>query len=236
MGDSKAKDRAAAAAEAVDRARAMGAQLALFDPPKPPEGFDQDDAQDDAPRGPGRPKGARNKASSALRDVLIARGYRDPASVLAQMAGLGSTEHPDLVAIARARIITDAGDAEALAEEAKAMMEAAPTEKERKRAWALWADAVATQISLAHSLPGLVVQLLKEQRQAADSLMPYVFGKITPDAKVDVAQMVVQIAQPGSAPPPPGSARQRIGPPPMPQAKTSENQQLSDDGPEGSDE
>lgn len=196
MSDNAAKALADQAATAVERARESGASLDLFGQPDPGA-----PVQDGSAKGKtGRPPGAKNKASTALRDLLAARGYADPASRLAHMAGLNTRDDPRLVAV---------GFAEAI-------LEAAGATKEQRR----------------KRMPDLVVQLLREMRQAQDALMPYVFGKITPDLRAEAQNMVVQImatnagAQAGA----PG-----FGPPPMPEPETVENQQLSDPVPPGSD-
>lgn len=44
-------------------------------------------------RGPGRPAGASNKLRAKIRELMAARGYRDPAEQLAMLAGL---DRPDL--------------------------------------------------------------------------------------------------------------------------------------------
>ena len=65
---------------------AEGEQLGLFGPEGKPV---------ERRAGPGRPAGAGNKLKGKLRDLMAARGYRDPAEQLAMIAGLDQRElHP----------------------------------------------------------------------------------------------------------------------------------------------
>lgn len=61
----------------------------------------------------------------------------------------------------------------------------------------------------------LVVRLMAEARHAAEALLPYRHGKITPDVADNRVQTIIQIAGPGSAPGVVAGAG-RVGPPPMP--------------------
>ena len=56
----------------------------------------------EARKGPGRPAGAGNKLKAKLRDLMSARGYRDPAEQLAMLAGL---DRPDLHPLGYAALI-----------------------------------------------------------------------------------------------------------------------------------
>ena len=47
-------------------------------------------------RGPGRPAGASNKLRGKIRELMAARGYRDPAEQLAMLAGLDRPDLPPL--------------------------------------------------------------------------------------------------------------------------------------------
>lgn len=71
------------AAERLDAAREVGAQLVLLPAEASPA-----DPSEIAPRGPGRPAGSRNKRTSKLRQMLAARGYRMPEDLVAETAGL----------------------------------------------------------------------------------------------------------------------------------------------------
>jgi hypothetical protein len=170
-----------AAAAALDEAREVGRQLDLFaSRPAPVE-----DAGE-APRGPGRPKGSRNRVKVGLAEMLAHQGYRAPAEVLAHLAGLHVREDPFLVAIGRAQALLTAAGGEA---EGPMLVDTA-------------------------------LRILREQRQAADALAPYVHPKVSPDG-APAAPMVVQIAaglgvQVG--------ASARVGPPPLPVGESERDQ------------
>lgn len=61
----------------------------------------------------------------------------------------------------------------------------------------------------------LVLRIVAEMRLAADALLPYRHGRITPEVGEQAVQTIIQIAAPGSAP---GAVTVtgRMGPPPMP--------------------
>ncbi len=73
----------AAAAERIERAAQMQAQLSFL-----PTAAPAPEAEIDEPRGPGRPKGSKNRSSSELRRYLAAQGYRMPEQQLAQLGML----------------------------------------------------------------------------------------------------------------------------------------------------
>ena len=84
-------------AERGSRIADEGEQLGLFGEegaPIPPE----------RRAGPGRPAGSGNKLKGKLRDLLAARGYRDPAEQLAMLAGL---DRPDLHPLAHAALLAE---------------------------------------------------------------------------------------------------------------------------------
>lgn len=221
-----------AATTAVDRARASGGQLALFDRPEP--GAPVID-QPTGKRKPGRPAGARNKVKTALRELLAARGYRDPASQLAHMAGLNSTEDPRLIALGLAEAILDAvspaGEDIARAERLLAKAESEGTASVKRQAMTNLIAAETAERNRRDQLPSLTTSILKIMASAAGDLMPYVFSKVTPDDPQQGAQMVVQIAAPGGA----SVTAKRVGPPPMPTDENQGNQGVSTGHPEGSD-
>ncbi|MEM9782157.1 MAG: hypothetical protein AAF899_06745 [Pseudomonadota bacterium] len=66
-------------------AAAVAHQLSFLAPAK------TEPADEEGPRKPGRPKGARNKTKSELREMLAAHGFRQPWQVLTEMAGLASS-------------------------------------------------------------------------------------------------------------------------------------------------
>lgn len=221
---------ASEAARSVERAREVGDQLSLFGPPVPV-------AEDDGDQGGaggrriGRPPGARNKVKAQLRDLMAAQGWRDPAQQLAYLAGLNSREDPFLVALGRAEALveaTEGGTAEDPLERAERLLDRASGSEERKIAMRALAAAEERAASRAERVVGLAVGILREMRQAADSLMPYVFGKVTPDLVDNRAQMLVQVmAGTGGE----GAARAigaRLGPPPMPSANAEEYQGVAE--------
>ncbi|WP_112312507.1 hypothetical protein [Pseudogemmobacter bohemicus] len=78
---------AMAAGRALLAEREAGGQLDMF-------GGDQGEAVPvEDRRGPGRPAGSSNKLRGKIRELMAARGYRDPAEQLAMLAGL---DRPDL--------------------------------------------------------------------------------------------------------------------------------------------
>lgn len=87
---------AAAMAERIDRAREAGEQLALF-------GDAGAEGEGEAEGGAGgRGKG---KALSKLRDLLAARGLRQPEDVLASIAALDEPEGPVMAALKKAEAV-----------------------------------------------------------------------------------------------------------------------------------
>lgn len=76
-------------------AGAPDGQLSMF-------GDDQGAAVPVEARKPGRPAGSGNKLKAKLRDLMAARGYRDPAEQLAMLAGL---DRPDLHPLGYAALI-----------------------------------------------------------------------------------------------------------------------------------
>lgn len=94
--DNQWQELAREAAESVDRQREMGQQLGLFREAAVPA------EADEASRAPGRPKGAKNKGTSQLRDWLAARGWSMPEDRLAELAALTTDLDVWSFAIARA--------------------------------------------------------------------------------------------------------------------------------------
>lgn len=218
---------AADAARRVERMREVGDQLSLFGPPVPLPPAGEGEAGEQGKR-IGRPPGARNKVKAALRDLMAAQGWRDPAQQLAYLAGLNSREDPFLVALGRAETLVAASeDGGAESEDALAraerLLERARGSEERKIAMRALAAAEERAASRADRVVSLAGAILREMRQAADSLMPYVFAKLTPDVTDARQQMFVQVLAGGAE----GSARAigaRVGPPPMPSAIVEGNQ------------
>jgi hypothetical protein len=185
------------AAERITAAKAAGEQL-TFLPDEPQPG--------DAGRTP-RGKG---KATSQMREWLATKGYRLPEDVLAEMAGLASTEDAFLSAMARTEQVL------------------------------AWAEAGATGYKGSPSAPSTAQRLatfqfvFTAQLRSLEAMLPYGLAKVTPDAAPQAPVQVfvaggqtAQVVQPG-----PAGARdvtpqpRRVAPPPMPMA-TQGNQGLS---------
>lgn len=155
------------AAERIDRDHAQGEQLALL-PDEMPEPAD-DGAE---ARGAGRPKGAKNKVSTQMRDYLVARGCRLPEDVLVEIAGL-NTRH-DVVALAM-------------------------RQTERLLGWAFDGAYVHAQ-SAPKATAAMRLDVFRQQYtmilRAAEALMPYMAAKASPDVAVNQTTNVIMPAQP----------------------------------------
>ena len=140
------------AARRIDQARAAGEQLTFLpdEAGAPPV--------DTVERKAGRPVGAKNKASSQMRDWLTAHGYRMPEDQLAQMAGLASTDSAIVTAMQQAEQVLT------------------------------WAFAGSKDKDGAAVLPGprqrmaMFSQLYTQMLRAADALLPFGAPKAAPDA------------------------------------------------------
>lgn len=205
---------AAEAAERVDRAEVQGRQLGLFAPAEPAAAAGVPEA---AARGPGRPKGSRNRSSSRLRDWLATRGYRQPEEALAELAGLAG--RGDAVAVAMARA-------------------------EQILAWAGDGAGDSASRPTAEQRLAVFFQVWREMGRAMDALLPYGLEKASPDA---AAAPVTFITLPGGvAPAQPGDGARVIdgrawaaqasdyAPPPLP-GEVERNQSVDDANGEGSD-
>lgn len=207
--NSKFDELARDAAERIEAAKAAGEQF-TFLPDEPQPG---DSAK--AKRGKG-------KATSQLRDWCAARGLRLPEDVLIEMAGMASTEDAMLTCMAKAEQMLAWAQAGAATEDTwvnaegdlkKRHLRTQPTMAERVEAFKLF---YATQL------------------RAAEALLPYGLGKVTPDVAVTAAVQVVMpgAVAPQAAPRGPETARDvtprpgRIAPPPMPH-QIEQNQGLS---------
>jgi len=165
----------------------------------------------------GRAPRGKGKVTSQLRDWCAAKGLRLPEDVLIEMAGMASTEDAFLTAMARTEQVL------------------------------AWAEAGATGYKGAPVKPSMGQRLAAfqfvytAQLRAAEALLPYGLGKVTPDAPV-LMPVPVYVAAPGGQAagragdqarditPQPG----RIGPPPMPVAP-QRNQALSENERDQSD-
>lgn len=90
-------------AERIEKDRGLAQQLTFL----PDEVEDQADAKGESGGQVGRPKGAKNKSTTQLRDWLAARGLRMPEDVLTEIAGLRSRDDAITLAMARAERIID---------------------------------------------------------------------------------------------------------------------------------
>lgn len=153
-----------------------------------------------APGDSERAKRGKGKVSSQLREWCAAKGLRMPEDVLIEMAGMASTEDAFVTAMARAEQVL------------------------------AWAEAGATGYKGSPTAPSMAQRvalfqmIYTAQLRAAEALLPYGLGKVTPDAgPVQAVQVVVQggsvAAQPATGP---ATARDvtprpnRLAPPPMP--------------------
>jgi hypothetical protein len=214
-------DLAAQAARNIDVAREAGEQLALLpDAPAP-----MVEPGQRVPRGKG-------KVTSQLRDFCAAKGYRMPEDVLIQMAGMASREDVFLWAMQRTEQVLAWAEAGAR-KTAQVIREGCLIEVEL--------DTSATMAQRVQLFQTVYAGALK----AADSLLPYGLGKVTPDVAPQMLVPVLVAAPRGEAPvragdqarditPKPG----RIGPPPMPASgpmQGQRNQGVSEASPVQSD-
>jgi len=213
--DSQFQKLAREAAARIERQHQMGEQLSFL----PDEDGAETVAQDDEEGGKvGRPKGARNKVSSQMRDYLAARGLRMPEDVLAEIAGLTSRE--DAITLAM-------------------------QQTERVLAWAF--DG-AHQSAMSSPKPTAAMRLEQFGRhyamilRAAEAIMPYTATKATPDAVINDNRTLILPAAP-SAPADPAAAARDVSPrsdrrmmPANVAWQIEQNQQLSPDASDGSDD
>jgi hypothetical protein len=146
-----------------------------------------------------RAKRGKGKATSQLRDWCAAKGLRMPEDVLVEMAGMASTEDAFVTAMARAEQVL------------------------------AWAEAGATGYKGSPAAPSMAQRVAMfqmvytAQLRAAEALLPYGLGKVTPD--VAVTPPVQVFVAPGGAAQVqqgPETARDvtpkapRLAPPPLP--------------------
>lgn len=159
-------------AKRIERQMQAGEQLALL----PDEVDDQADEQ----RGVGRPKGAKNKTSSQMRDYLASRGMRMPEDVLSEIAGLNSRD--DAITLAM-------------------------KQTERVLAWAFDGAHIGKKAA-PKATSAMRLDVFKQQYtiilRAVEALMPYMAPKATPDAG---PQTVVQVNVPSQPVDPSANAK-----------------------------
>lgn len=203
---SQFEDLAAQAARNIDVARAAGQQLTLL-------------PEDVAPAAEGaRPPRGKGKITSQLRDWCAAKGYRMPEDQLIQIAGMASTEDVFIFAMQRTEQVL--AWAEAGARQTAQVI----------RDGALIEVTLDTSATMAQRVT-LFTTIYAAAVKAADSLLPYGLGKVTPDAPMAIP-VPVFVASPSrghaadQARDVTPSAR-RISPPPMPNTM-QQNQTLSE--------
>jgi hypothetical protein len=197
------------AAERIEAAKAAGEQL-TFLPDEPQQGEG------------GRPPRGKGKATSQMREWLASKGFRLPEDVLAEMAGLASSEDAFLTAMARTEQVL-AWAMSGGRDVVQVIKDGALVEKELD-------NRPTTGQRLATFQFVYTAQL-----RAVEALMPYGLAKVTPDAvQQPPVTLIVQggstVAQvpaqgPDQARDITGSAR-RLAPPPMPH-EMLKNQQLA---------
>lgn len=213
---SQFEELAAQAAQNIEAARAAGQQLTFLPDEAVPAASGQ------------RPPRGKGKVQSQLRDWCAARGFRLPEDVLIEMAGMASTEDAFLVAMQRT-------------EQVLAWAEAGARQTATGvRDGQLVTVDLDTSATMAQRLAAFQF-VYTAQLRAAEALLPYGLGKVTPDAAPALVVPVMVAAPRGEAPvragdqarditPKPG----RIGPPPMPM-RSQGNQALSEASPVQSD-
>lgn len=200
------EDLARKAAENIEAAQAAGEQLTFL-----PDEAAQGAAGARPPRGKG-------KITSQLRDWCVARGLRLPEDVLIEMAGMASGQDAFIVAMQRTE--------QMLVWAEKGARQTATGVKDG----VLVTIDLDTSATMAQRLAAFQF-VFTAQLRAADALLPYGLGKVTPDAPM-VLPVPVYVAAPSRS----NAADQardvtpsprRISPPPMPKTM-QQNQPLSE--------
>ena len=188
-------DQARDMADRIEAARDAGRQLVLL------EGMDAPDAGAAPTRGKGR-------AQSVLRDWLALRGMRMPEDVLADLAGLASSDDAFVTAMARAeQLVAWQFDGAMRTLPSGGEVEAKPTASARMEAFKLVFTAML---------------------RSAEALAPYGLAKTTPDVAVQQNTTIVMPSAQGSGEGPKVISSRRTAPPPMP-GETVEHQQVIGD-------
>lgn len=168
--DNQWRKDAEAMAARIERNRSVGEQLALL----PDEVAEPEEA-----RGVGRPKGAKNKASTQLRDYLAAQGMRMPEDVLTEIAGLRTREDAISLAIERS---------------------------ERILLW-MFDGAHIGKRGAPKPTPSMRREVFGQQYtiilRAIEALMPYASAKVTPDMLVTNNTRVQVVVPPAPQAPEP---------------------------------
>lgn len=179
--DSEAKALAKAAAERIERDDELRRQLTLL-PDEVPERVETPE-----PAAPGRPKGAKNKTSSQVRDWLAHRGIRMPEDVLGEMLGMagGNTDLMAEAMIEAERVLAWAGDG------ARNVIWDGKRHRELEGEWQ------PTPEQRLETFRGLYAMKLR----AAEALLPYGAPKATPDAGDRGPTVVMVPVMPGQEAP-----------------------------------
>lgn len=165
------------AAQAIEQQAKAGEQL-TFLPDERPEAEGEGEG-----KAVGRPKGAKNKVSTQMRDYLVARGCRLPQDVLIEIAGLNNRD--DLITLAM-------------------------RQTERVLVWAYGAAHIPKKGSpsaTAHQRLEVFRHQYTMILRAAEVLMAYMAPKATPDVNVSNQMTVFVAAAPTAPADPAGSAR-----------------------------
>jgi|GEM_PF-934120 len=206
----KYEEMASKAAERIDRAKALGAQMTFL----------PDESAGAVPAA-GRGKG---KALSQMREFLANRGYRMPEDQLAEMAGLASGEGPMLTAMAQAeQVLAWAGDG---------AVQIRYTQKDGHR---ILLDPITGEPLPWQPTPEDKLEVFKQlytvMLRAAEALLPYGMPKVGADqAPQRPVQILVQGGEAREVPVPQtarASSSHRTAPPPMPN-ETQQNQDVTD--------
>lgn len=201
---------AADAADRIDRDKELAVQLTLL-PDQVPEQVKAAEI--------GRPKGAKNKGSSQMREWLTANGFQLPEAMLVQMAGLASSEDALTIAMQKTeRILAWAQDGAGQVGKEGNKKDPVPTMGQRT---------------------ALFMQIYAIQLRAAEAMLPYGAAKVSGDVKINAP---TYIHMPGAPAPAPGAAvrditpvsDRRMAPPPMPD-EIQQNQTLSETNPDNPD-
>ncbi len=208
---------AAEAAQRIDEARAAGQQLTFLpDEPTPAESE--------------RAKRGKGKAQSQLRDWCAARGFRLPEDVLIEMAGMATGDDAIMAALTRTEQVL--AWATAGARQVGYVLD--------KDSGAVVERELDTSATMAQRLATFQF-VYTAQLRAAEALLPYGLGKVTPDASPAVVVPVIMPAAPSQpAHHPADRARdvtpqpRRMAPPPMPH-EIQQNQQVSEEPARNSD-
>ena len=212
------------AAENIDQLILAGAQANLF-----PETHDPDGAvADENPKNAvGRPKGAKNKGSSKMRQWLDDSGFMSPEARMVEFSGLNSQQDVFAWAMKRSEtlLIWFARGATVRVKITGATKSKPATYEDRP-----WKPSAQDRMDTFKLVYG-------HARAATEAMMPYIGAKVTPDVvtNTNITQIVMPASQSHS-----GDGATVINgtshaPPPMPQ-KQQQKQQLNNPDSDQSDD